>query len=704
MVTAVSRQSDGLHVAYGPLYVPFAAFIPLAFGYSFVLTVRKLNRTEGLERLQLKYLFWGAVVPGLLATVTNLLVPIVTGASRTSPYGPLLSLVMVLVVAHTIIRHRLMSIHVVISRSVAYVLTVLTAASLFVALKAVLDFVMTALSRSGSFWVDLTTALVIALLFQPLRRTVQKITDMYLYRRTYDYQRVLREASTRLAASLDLPSLLRYFSSLIKATVGAGSVSIYVSDGPVRFACLTADESHGSDQPATLDAGSPVPGALAARDGPLLLDELRAATPGSPVADSLAQLGVALALPMVVERELTGFLLLGRKGSGDPYFTEDLDLLSTLASEASVAIKNAQLYREVVRVNEYVGTILATMESGVIAVDRSGFITVVNRAAAQLAAIPAVTPGQSPLTSLPAALHSQLAATLADGEPRLQVESSLSRGDGDEIPVVCSTTALHQPNGDVAGGVIVFSDLTRVKDLENENRRADRLASLGALAFGIAHEIKNPLVAIRTFAELLPERFADSEFRDSFSQVALTEIDRIDQLIARLLGFAPPSNLSFGPVDLQAALDDTLLLLRGQLDRQQIVVRRLFEADCPPVMGDFHQLKQLFLNVLLNAFEAMDRGGILTVRLRHPETDPGHVSVHVADTGSGIPSHLMDMLFEPFVTTKPRGSGLGLAISRGIADAHGATIRVDNNPDAVGATVVLTFPVFDLSHSELSVR
>jgi len=239
--------------------------------------------------------------------------------------------------------------------------------------------------------------------------------------------------------------------------------------------------------------------------------------------------------------------------------------------------------------------------------------------------------------------------------------------------------------------VAVLSDLSRLKELEADKLRAERLASIGALAARIAHEIRNPLVAIRTFAELLPERFAEAEFRNEFAKVVIQEIDRIDGLVSRLGGMASPDSQPLRPLDLRGPILDTLALLRGRLEHAGIIVRTDFQAEHPMVAGNVDHLKQLFLNLFVNAIEAMGPGGQLTVRVADRDSAwVPRLVVEVTDTGTGIPESLANRLFEPFVTTKDYGSGLGLSICRGIVDAHDATIHVRNNSRG-GATFVVEF-------------
>jgi two-component system nitrogen regulation sensor histidine kinase GlnL len=330
----------------------------------------------------------------------------------------------------------------------------------------------------------------------------------------------------------------------------------------------------------------------------------------------------------------------------------------------------------------------------VIAIDAEGKVTLFNPAAERM-----IGQGSEPLrvgssAALPPAIAQTLAATLEDGSPRLHIESIIPDPSGRLTPVVLNTSPLTEHEGRVLGAVIVFSDLTKLKELEGEKRRAERLAAWSALAAGIAHEIKNPLVSIKTFAELLPERYTDIDFRENFSKVAIKEIERIDSLVGRLRGLGAPSIQTLHPLDIRQPIEEILSLLVGQLEQTRIRVSKRYEGDLPQISGDHAQLKQVFLNLFMNSLDAMEPGGQLTIRL---STQSGYgrdiVRVEVRDTGKGIPEELLDKIFNPFVTTKHKGSGLGLAICRGIMDSHKATIRAENNPDGFGAALILEFPV-----------
>lgn len=706
IVTNLTVTESGLKTSYGPLYPLFALYILSCIAYSLWIITAKIKATRGIERVQLNYLFAGLLVPGILASVTNLLIPLMFGTSRFSQYGPLFSFIMIAMIAHAIIRHRLMDIRVVIKKSVVYIVAFTVAGVLLTTLIVGSNFLFP--DHRWQLAREILLSLLVAVLFYPLKNRIQQAFDRYLYREPYDYQGTIRETSRRMTTILDLRSLLHYVSDVIGRTMHSESATVYLRDGEgsdYRHAVTRIfGEGLTTNQPQIITADSALVMLLCRERTHLLRDDLRREdldAVSRAGLEGLAGLGSDLALPLLKEDQLTGFLLVGPKRSGDPYFNEDLDLLSTMASQAATAVTNAQLYAEVSIVNEYVQNILKTMESGVIAAGVDGKITLFNTAAERMTSLAAGSLRPTAVSHLPGALADLLQATLADGVPRLQVETMLIGASNQTIPVVCSTSSFADVQGRILGAVLVFSDLTRLKELEGEKRRAERLASLEALASGIAHEIKNPLVAIKAFAQLVPRRFAEEEFRDDFSRVAVREIERINELVERLRVVAAPAR-PLHPLDLRGPIEEILELLRGQLHERHISVTRLYDEHLPAIMGEAAQLKQLFLNLFQNAIDAMEPGGTLAVGARSRESNgESSVLVEVADTGCGIPEPLLEKIFDPFFSTKPRGTGLGLAICRGIADAHRATIRAENVAGARGATVSLIFRAAPGVHSQV---
>jgi signal transduction histidine kinase len=223
----------------------------------------------------------------------------------------------------------------------------------------------------------------------------------------------------------------------------------------------------------------------------------------------------------------------------------------------------------------------------------------------------------------------------------------------------------------------LYEDLKRSKSYI---RRADRLASLGTLTAGLAHEIRNPLVAIKTLTQLLPERIDDVEFRTQFLQIASGEVDRISSLVTELLEFARPSNPKLELEDINAILDGMILLVSTETKKKQIDITKDYSSDVPQIEIDREQIKQVFLNILLNGIEATSENGKITVRTRYfmkPGGDP-YTQIEFTDTGCGIPEEYIEDIFNPFFTTKSTGSGLGLSISNQIIQDHRGYIDVES--------------------------
>jgi len=689
MVTSARPHAGGLQVTYGPIHPFFATYALIGLSAALYMLVGKYRRSDGLEGLQVRYVLVAFVLSGGLITATNVALPLILKTSEYGRYGPLFSLLLLGIVGHAIIRHRLLDIRIVVHRGVIYLAVLLFSSAIFAVLLTILNIFLPDHHDFSTREIALVFALAFCL--HPLKALVQRLCDRYLYRDPYDYARTLREASQALTATINLQVLLRHAASVLEAALHPEGIAIYLYDPEDDEFRLSWSSPARGFAPALAKASAV---ATEAASGQLIFRDEVQTVAHLGLRLELDSLHGAVVAPLVEENELIGFLVLGAKRSGDPYFSNDADLLTTLANQAAVAVRNAQTHARVVQVNEEMQKVLETIESGVVAVGPRGRITLFNRAAEQLTGTSAqAARGQSP-ECLPSPLGSALEATAADGAARSQIEFSLPDTAGQLVPLMCSTSPLRGPDGAPLGAVAVLADMSRLKELEQEKRRAERLASIEAIASGLIHEIGNPLVGIKTYAQLLPSRGASEEFREMFSRTAGREIGRIDDLLSRFRTMSRASQHPMEMVDLSDPLRDTLETLHAELEDRKIHLRRVGEQTRRPVLGNASQLQQLFLNLCLNAIQVMGPGGELTVRVADLSEGGGStLLVEVADTGPGIPEHMLGTIFDPFVTTKPHGTGLGLAICRGIADAHHARIHARNNIGRPGCTFTVEFPV-----------
>lgn len=264
------------------------------------------------------------------------------------------------------------------------------------------------------------------------------------------------------------------------------------------------------------------------------------------------------------------------------------------------------------------------------------------------------------------------------------------------------------------GVLMVLTDITALKRLEQQIRRSDRLASLGTLSAGMAHEIKNPLVSIKTFTQLLPERYQDSDFRETFSNLIGHEIDRIDSLVNQLLRFARPAKPLLKPLHVHELLEKSLMLVGHRLYQKEIKLARSWNADVDTIRADGDQIEQVFLNFFLNAMDAMKQGGqleVVTEILPHNEwATPLNafsgerqdiLRVTVRDNGEGIKSEDIAHVFDPFFTTKDYGTGLGLSVVHGIIQEHGGQIEVESELTK-GTSFYILLPLVRFQEEEVA--
>lgn len=296
-----------------------------------------------------------------------------------------------------------------------------------------------------------------------------------------------------------------------------------------------------------------------------------------------------------------------------------------------------------------------------------------------------------------------LAETLRTGESRSEAEAVIEGHDGRPIPVSIITAALAGRTGAPEGAVAVLRDLTRIRQLEEEVRRGERLAAAGRMAVGLAHEIRNPLGAIRGVVQLLRKELGGASRWDEHLEVLVKEVDRVNRTLQLLLDLGRPVQLRPVPLNVHQLLERVALLTEERARDQGVAILRRYDPSLPPISGDEDQLLQVFHNLIRNAIEAMPQGGRLTLTTRlsmdrlFSKVDLGTgarstVEVQVSDEGEGIPEAAHAKIFEPFFTTKQTGLGLGLALCHRILEEHKGAIQVESAPGK-GTTVTCFLPI-----------
>jgi signal transduction histidine kinase len=553
---------------YGPFYPFFSIYLVGYILMGFLFLIGTYKSSIGIERLQVKYCLLGMFFTSSLGLINNLFLPM-AGISRFNWLGPFFTVIMLGFTAYSIIKLRLMDINIVLKKGTTYVLLMLLLfipSILLIILSQKLFFKEINYLFSA---IILSLLLLVAFFFHQIKPGTEKAVEYLLFKNKYDYRETLGKFSKAMVSILDLQSLSKRIIDTIAQTMGVEKASLFLmNEEKGGYVLQESRNIKMASQTPLLPKGDPLPCYLQ-KTGEIIVREELIKGVNLPelksVIEQMGLLGAEVSIPLISKNQLTGMINLSQKFDKDIYYHEDIELLSTLANQTTIAIENANLYEDLKKSKSYM-------------------------------------------------------------------------------------------------------------------RRADRLASLGTLTAGLAHEIRNPLVAIKTFTQLLPERLEDEEFRSHFLNIASSEVDRISSLITELLEFARPSDPKMEFEDINSILDGMILLVSTETKKKQINIVKNYITNLPPIKIDREQIKQVFLNFLLNSIEATPERGEMTVKTRSflkPGGEP-YIQIEFTDNGRGIPAEHLEDIFTPFFTTKDKGSGLGLSISHQIVQDHRGYIDVES--------------------------
>ena len=404
---------------------------------------------------------------------------------------------------------------------------------------------------------------------------------------------------------------------------------------------------------------------------------------------ALDTLGAEIIVPLHARGRIIGWLFFGHRLTGQRFDYQDLENLLLLAEHVSTVLENALLNEEITVQKTLAETLLKSIPPGIVAIDEDAIVRWFNPTAEQVLGLQATDVLSQPVEAAGLRLADYLREALAtEGNlpARRWVDGKTQRSLAVEARRVMNE---HTPFGAVA----VVHDLTAEESLRHKQDLLDRATFWTDLAASMSHEIRNPLVAIKTFAQLLPERFDDPDFRKDFNHIVVQEIDRLDRIITQINNFAHPSELVMKSFDLRHSLKKALQMARERTDINGTPIETDFPADLPHVIGDENALTEAFAHLVANAAEAI--GGRAKPRITLAAKSIGEgveargIIVTVQDNGRGIDPELKAKIFSPFCTTKARGMGLGLSIVKRTIFDHNGRLDIDSNPRGTSVSVVL---------------
>ena len=659
----------------------FAVYFTLAMA-ALAFTYR---RAAAVGKKQIKWIYLGMGF-GFLPFLGIYLVPYLVTGSVQPLYSTLSILPLALIplaFAVSILKYKLWDVEVVIKEILAYSVTFIFGMIAFSTVNLILSRVIEDRSGVERNFLAFTSGLLIAGVLIPVKGRIESVIEMFLYRESYRHRRTMADFAQELATFHDVHELIAMMRERMRATLDIGKMNLFTREGGTLL--IYQPETGVPRRAAATDLGN-MP-----KEGPMVLTEPRLPD-ATELRWQLLKAGYRYVFPLRNRGELQGFLLLGTKRGEEPLSRDDLHLLGTLTAPVALAIENSRLYGrlrrqldEIRSLKEYNENIIESSSSSIAVVASDGTVLTANRAFWDLVG---VEHDDQPIGVL-FPPYEEMRRTNAR---TLTTHFINQQGVEKEVTVTASVLNLHEHGvGDADGArVLVIGDVTDRVRLERELQDKERLASLGLLAAGVAHEVNTPLTGISSYAQLL---LADTDPDDPKYRL-LKKMEqqtfRASNLVNNLLDLIASRPRSRELVSIPDLITATLALHEDLLTPKAISVH---VAPIPPlrVLGSFPDLQQVLTNVLLNARDAVAERGNIWIDV---DEEGSHVVIRVRDDGKGIPADLIDRIFEPLMTTKrgQGGTGLGLAISRRIVSASDGDILVRSKPGE-GAEFSIKLPL-----------
>src|SRR6266699_910307 len=405
---------------------------------------------------------------------------------------------------------------------------------------------------------------------------------------------------------------------------------------------------------------------------------------------ALDMFGAEAIVPLYARGCIMGWVFFGHRVTGQLFDDRDLEGLTMLAEHVSTILENALLYQEATVQKTLAETLLKSIPPGIVAIDVDATVRWFNPPAEKILGLSGADTLSKPVKSVGTRLAGMLREALEAKTP-LPPQQWIDNNTRRSLSVETRQIA---DNGSPLGAVAVIQDLTVEETLREKQALLDRATFWTDLAASMSHEIRNPLVAIKTFAQLLPERFDDADFRKEFNDIVVKEIDRLDKIITQINNFAHPPELVFKPIDVRKPVKKAIEIARDRFGPNGgLAVETSLSNDLPKVLGDETALAEAFAHLVANAAEALSGKTKPRITLTaKPIRDGKHASgviVTVRDNGKGIAPDLKDKIFSPFCTTKPRGMGLGLPIVKRTVFDHNGRVDIDSTSHGTLVSVML---------------
>ncbi|HLY60221.1 MAG TPA: ATP-binding protein [Terriglobia bacterium] len=597
---------------------------------------------------------------------------------------------------YAIMRYRLMDVDIIFRRGIAYTLATATIVGLYLALIALsADLLHNWISITGhGGWI--LAIVVTAIVFQPLVNWIQARLDKFFNRERYDYRTTLLDFARELTSELHVDHLLDRVAGHLSEVLGVDRLAVFTVTESGGFK-LT--KSRGLDFSGPLDLSFLDPQRPELQKGYLFFESVK--RPFGllvSVQETIERLDLHYYIPFKVKDRTLGYLGLGKTREGDFLSSEDVDLLRTVASTVTIGLENARLYESLEEravqyqtLREFSENVIESISVGVLACDLEERIEMWNSSMEPMYGLKrSEVEGKKLAEVFPPELLTELPPAHEPHRVMSLYKFPMRTADGRQLIVNLSAAPLLGKDDRVMGRLLIMNDLTERVSLESQLAQAEKLSSIGLLAAGVAHEVNTPLAVITSQAQMLMKQIPLEDPRSRTLDKIIKQSFRASEIVNNLLKFSRVSGSEHSELDLNKLIRETLSLVEPMLKASKISLNAQLDSTLPLVYGNSGKLQQVFMNLIMNARDAMPRGGELTLAT---ESENSTIHVEVSDNGVGIAADHLDKIFDPFFTTKStsRGTGLGLAVTYGIIREHAGKIRVESTVGQ-GTSFRLEFP------------
>ncbi|MCX7705593.1 MAG: ATP-binding protein [bacterium] len=687
----VSNNLPGPEVIYGFPFRVYSGIIIISMFSGFRYLYRLIRERTGAQKTEIQYIFLATITGTVFAVLTTLVAPML-GTTVPCRFGPLSSIIMASIIAYAIAKHRIMNISVIAEKIFIYacVFTIL----LTVYVLSLLFFInlLKIFTTEVSLLPVIISAFITALLFSPVKEIVGRWAKSRIFRHQNEIDSILLQMRMVTGGATSFEEGIQAMIEILKTECGIEGRPIFLietdTESEVRFFMDISNVPFmWVDK---LEKNSKLKKILQEQQHILFKDELSRFSSRSNIGEAIKEMETyraEVAIPVFMNN-FTGILLLNGK-DGAIFSERDRRIFNAFSVYLGVFIESNQLLTTLRENRIYQQSLLENLPEGVIAVNRKKRIIVFNRTAEVITGFQKKDMlGKYYMEVLPELFKTLFTNLLENHTVISNLEEELE-ANNKKISLRINGSTFHSAEGTLLGAQLIFSDISQVKILQNQLDRNKRLASLGILAAGIAHEIRNPLVALKTFSQLLPEKYMNEEFRLNYAKVVIPEIERMDSLVEQLLIFAKPRPARMEKIDLVSIVESILVLIKAQTKFNGIAFIRSYDKECIEIMGDPEKIKQALWNIILNSVESIrDKDGIINIKLNSKEEN---VVITIEDNGCGISEENMNKIFEPLFSTKPKGTGLGLPIVNEIVAQHNGRIHVESK-EGIGTKVTLVLP------------